>query len=107
MKFLIDECLSPSLVELGLGGGLRAEHACLSSGHDILEDHHIMRRILENNWKLVTNNAKDFRPEPGSSSLRPCYVGNSVRAGLVCLNTPFCSETGEQIYFFNSIGISS
>lgn len=102
MKFLIDECLSPSLVELAWEAGyVQSTHVC-HRGMTSWKDHHIMRRILENDWTLVTNNAKDFRPESGSSSLRPCYVGISVHAGLVCLNTPFGSAVEEQIYFFES-----
>lgn len=102
MKFLIDECLSPLLANLAWDAGyVESAHIC-RRGMDSWRDNNIMTRILESDWTLVTNNANDFRPKPGSTSLKPCYVGVSLHAGLVCLNTPFGSTLDEQIYYFKS-----
>ena len=87
MKYLIDECLSPSLVHIAKDEGFDSAHV----NHRGLRgkpDHVIMKYILDGDWTFMTNNADDFRPPPGSPSERPCYVGVDVHAGLICLNIP-------------------
>ena len=96
MKFLIDENLSPLLEIMACDAGYVQSAHVGHRGMMAWEDNKIMNRILEEDWTLVTNNADDFRPRQGSSSLKPCYVGVSLHAGLVCLNVPYRSTIVEQ-----------
>ena len=63
-------------------------------------DHKLMIRIIEQDWTLVTHNAKHFRPNPGSDSLAPCYRGQPLHAGLVCLNLPVGATRDVQLRYF-------
>ena len=92
MKFLIDECLSPTLVEIGINAGFECTHA---NYRDLrgAGDPEIFNAAIAGDWTLVTNNAKDFRPDdPASPGKKPLYVGISVHAGLICLNIPDMPE---------------
>ena len=57
MKFLIDECMSPKLAELAIEAGhFESAHV----GHRGLltwKDHRLMRKIIAEDWTLVTNNS--------------------------------------------------
>ena len=107
MKFLIDENLSPKLVDLVDS----AVHECVHAIHRGLsgkDDGKILERVLDESWTLVTNNSKDFQPRPGSKSTRPRYVGVELHAGLVCLNVPPNMPKGislefQKIYFLMAI----
>lgn len=102
MKFLIDECLSPSLVNMAWDAGYVQSAHITHRGMGSWKDYSIMKRILEENWTLVTHNANDFRPKDGSSSKKPCYVGITLHAGLVCLNMPKDSNLIEHQKYFAS-----
>ena len=65
-----------------------------------LEDHQLMPKIIAGDWTLVTWNSDDFRPPAGSTSTRPCYVGYSLHAGLVCLNLKHGSSLQDQMAYF-------
>jgi predicted nuclease of predicted toxin-antitoxin system len=77
VKFLIDECLSPALVqaahERGHGESTHITWLGLRSRKDWL----IVRRAVDAGYVLVTNNTTDF------TSL---VSRESVHAGLVCLD---------------------
>lgn len=100
MKFLIDECLSPLLARRACEAGHVESAHVMHRGMLSWKDHKIMKRILSDDWTFVTHNADDFRPRQGSSSRRPCYVGVSLHAGLVCLNLPDGSTYEDQLYYF-------
>ena len=58
-KFLIDECLHTSLVELAHAAGHAADHVTyLALGGT--KDWQLMDTILERNYTFVTNNRSDF-----------------------------------------------
>ena len=61
-----------------------------------------MRRIIDQDWTLVTRNTDDFRPPRESTSTRPCYVGEPFHAGLVCLNLPDWAREPEHRRYFSA-----
>ena len=88
MKFLIDECLSLALADKAVAAG-HVESAHVSRrGMNNWQDHRLMKPVIDDDWTLVTRNSDDFRPRRGSASQAPCYVGQPLHAGLVCLNLP-------------------
>lgn len=92
--------MSPKLAELAIEAGhFESAHV----GHRGLltwKDHRLMRKIIAEDWTLVTNNSDDFRPRPGSRSQAPHYEGLSLHAGLVCLNYPADSDREGQMKYF-------
>jgi len=75
-RFLIDECLSPDLVQLGIDAGF--ECTCIRDrGLLGAQDRRIMEFLLEEDFTLVTTNVADFLALFGTEELH---------AGLVCLS---------------------
>lgn len=66
------------------------------------KDHQLMAAIIDNDWTLVTRNSDDFRPKSGSASQAPCYVGQALHAGLICLNLPAGSGRADQRAYFEA-----
>ena len=77
MKFLIDECLSPDLVEIARGRGFGSSTHVVWLGLRSKKDWTIVRRAVEEGYVLVTNNTTDFVSLVGRED---------IHAGLVCLN---------------------
>jgi predicted nuclease of predicted toxin-antitoxin system len=75
VKFLIDECLHTSLVEVAVEGGHEATHVTYR-GLSGVQDWNLMAPIRAGAFTFVTNNAKDFRR---------LYAREDVHAGLVIL----------------------
>jgi len=68
MRFLIDECLSHTLVDIANSCGCEAHHVTrLDRGGT--EDRHLIPLILNGDFTLVTNNADDFRRLYGKVAL--------------------------------------
>jgi predicted nuclease of predicted toxin-antitoxin system len=90
VKFLIDECLHTSLVEVAVGRGHEATHVNYR-GLGGVQDWNLMAPIREGEFTFVTNNAKDFRR---------LYAREDIHAGLVILvpNVP----PGEQRELFDA-----
>ncbi|MFD2645257.1 DUF5615 family PIN-like protein [Pseudomonas japonica] len=84
-SFLIDECLSPQLAQLAHVSG-HAATSVRDRGWCGLSDREIMRRAVEFDLTLVTNNSVDFRGgnPPASGGL---FALEELHAGLVCLNS--------------------
>jgi len=84
-SFLIDECLSPQLGLLAHSSG-HAATSVRDRGWCGLPDREIMRRVVEGDLTLVTNNSVDFRgaTPPVSGGL---FALEELHAGLVCLNS--------------------
>lgn len=59
MKFLIDECLHPSLIQVAHERGHEAYHV-IYLGLQGMRDEFLMHRIREQEFTFVTNNALDF-----------------------------------------------
>ena len=77
MKFLIDECLSLDLVEIARSRGFGSSTHVVRLGLQLEKDRTIVRRAVEDDCVLVTNNTTDF------VSL---VDREDIHAGLVCLN---------------------
>lgn len=61
LRLLVDECLSPALVNVGHQHGFEAHHVvhmCWESRKDPF----LRARLIEGDFTLVTNNWRDFRP---------------------------------------------
>jgi predicted nuclease of predicted toxin-antitoxin system len=75
LRFLIDECLHPSLAEVGHAAGHEAHHVNFL-GLTSTQDHDLILRILQGDFVFVTHNAVDFRR---------LYRAQPLHAGLVVL----------------------
>lgn len=84
-RFLIDECLSPKLVRMAHLSGHQAT-SVRDRGWCGLPDREIIRRTIEGEFTLVTNNSVDFRGKnpPGPGGL---FAFEELHAGLLCINT--------------------
>ena len=86
LRLLIDECLSPSLVEAAIAAG-HFESTCLRDrGLAGLKDWEVTAFAIEHDFTLVTRNAFDFRGG-GPSSPVGLYSRQPLHAGLVCLDS--------------------
>ena len=77
MRFLIDECLHPSLTEVGHAAGHEAYHVNFL-GLASTKDHDLIPRILQGDFVFVTHNAADFRR---------LYRHQRIHAGLIIFVT--------------------
>jgi len=77
MKFLIDECLSPTLVRLAHERGYGESTHVAWLGLRSRKDWSIVRRAVDAGYVLVTNNTTDFTTLVSRETVHP---------GLVCLN---------------------
>ncbi len=78
MKFLIDECLSPTLATMARERGFEESTCVLWLGMSGQGDHTVARRAVDDGYILVTHNTGDFLP---------LYEQEDVHVGLVALNT--------------------
>lgn len=85
IKFLIDECISPTLVDDAHAAGFTESTCVRNRGLAGTKDWQLMTLVIAEDYTLVTNNSKDFRGggpgEPGG-----LHAKQSIHAGLVCLN---------------------
>jgi hypothetical protein len=102
LKFLIDECLSPELVDLARSQGHVASTCLRDQGKLGLKDWQVIRFAVENDYTLVTNNSVDFRGaghgNPGGEHARL-----SIHAGLVCLNSARSMDIDRQRDLFQLV----
>lgn len=103
LKFLIDECLSIRLAAMAVDAGHAESVHVTRRGLTGWKDHRLMKLIIDEDWTLVTRNSDDFRPRPGSASKAPCYLGQPLHAGLVCLNLPSGTGRSEQEAYFGAV----
>jgi len=73
ITFLIDENLSPALVRIANDFGFAAFHL-VHRGWSSLDDPQVLRRVLDEDLTLVTNNWDDFRPMLGREAIHPGIV---------------------------------
>jgi hypothetical protein len=100
LKLLIDECLSPELVELAVAAG-HVESSCIRDrGWLHMKDWDLMRLVVASDWTLVTHNARDFRG-PGSEAPGGHHARQDIHAGLVCLNSAFPMSLDRQHRLFS------
>ena len=81
-KFLIDENLSTSLVELAQQRGYEAAHV-VHLGLQAWKDWSLMEKVADEDWVLVTNNAVEFRGRYRGVALHPgvVFIVPNVRRG--------------------------
>ena len=90
------------LVEMAIAAGHPQSAHVMRCGMTGWKDHRLMKAIIEDDRTFVTRNSGDFRPKPGSSSQAPCYLGQTLHAGLICLNLPAGSGRREQKTYFQA-----
>ena|SRR5437870_3088952 len=73
LKFFIDECLSPILAARLNELGIDAVHP-LNVGRRGEGDHIVLKRSLDEDRMIVTENAKDFRGLIGRSQMHPGLI---------------------------------
>lgn len=73
IQFLIDENLSPRLVETANDFGYNAYHVA-HRGWSSLKDPEVLRRVLAEDLTTVTNNWIDFRPMLEREEVHPGIV---------------------------------
>ena len=99
-KLLIDECLTPELVQLAVAAG-HAESTCLRDRGLLGEkDWELMVFVTTNDYTLVTNNAYDFRGE-GVDDPGGLHAEEPIHAGLVCLGAANAMDVDKQCELFN------
>ena len=102
MKFLIDECLSPSLTGLAHRAGHGESSHVVWLKWNGLSDRALMPRIVSGDWTFVTRNAIDFRGPPHAPGSRGEYARVDLHAGLVCLNGPPAMDLAMQRELFET-----
>jgi predicted nuclease of predicted toxin-antitoxin system len=73
MRFLIDECLSPTLTTVAHEAGFAAAHV-LHRGWGGLSDVQLRTHVLREELVIVTNNGQDFRSLLGEVELHPGLI---------------------------------
>jgi predicted nuclease of predicted toxin-antitoxin system len=73
MKFLIDECLSPQLVDIARERSFESYHVA-HRGWSGLKDGQLLKHLVDEELILVTNNRDDFLALIGEVELHPGFV---------------------------------
>jgi predicted nuclease of predicted toxin-antitoxin system len=100
LKFLIDECLSPKLVDLASSRGF------VESSHVVwirkagLKDWELKKILVEADWTFVTNNSADFRGPSDQPGKTGQYANVFLHAGLICLNSDARMNQAIQVDLF-------
>lgn len=85
-RFLIDECLSPELVDLAVAAG-HVESTCVRDrGMSGTKDWKLITYVVAGDYTLVTHNSADFRGG-GPGKLGGEHAKQEIHSGLVCLNS--------------------
>jgi hypothetical protein len=86
LRFLIDECLSPELVQMAVDAG-HGESTCVRDrGLAGTKDWTLIEHVVDGDFTLVTHNSVDFRGG-GPVRLGGEHAKQPIHAGLVCLNS--------------------
>jgi hypothetical protein len=101
-KFLLDENLSPELVELAVAAGYGSSTCVRDRGLAGLPDWKLMDIVIEQDFTLVTLNNIDFR---GADPSKPggLYSKQEVHAGLVCLSADSQMDIDSQKIIFQAV----
>jgi predicted nuclease of predicted toxin-antitoxin system len=73
IQFLVDECLSPELLDVARHHGFVAYHVT-RRGWGADADPQLFAHILDEDLTFVTNNWKDFRPMVSRAELHPGVI---------------------------------
>jgi predicted nuclease of predicted toxin-antitoxin system len=88
LKFLIDECLSPSLAQLARDRGYHESFHVSWLGKAGWKDWELKDLIIGGDWTFVTRNSIDFRGPADQPGSKGQYADVPIHAGLVCINGP-------------------
>ncbi len=102
-KFLIDECLSPSLASLARERGYFESSHVTWLGKGGWKDWELKTFVLEEDWTFVTRNSADFRGVPDARGLGGQYANVRLHAGLVCINGPERMTAAIEVELFDRI----
>lgn len=100
MRLFIDECLSPSLATELNETGEHDARAPLHYGRRGEADHVVLRRCIEEDLVIVTENARDFRALVGAEEIHPGLIilpcaGRAASAALLAGAIAFLQEHGD------------
>ncbi|MBB5538811.1 DUF5615 family PIN-like protein [Rhizobium giardinii] len=101
MKLLIDECLSPRLVQLAQAAGYVLSTHIVWLGKSGWKDWELKPLILDGDWTFVTRNSVDFRGPESDPGSKGQYADVAIHAGLVCLNGPSTMDLAMQLELFD------
>jgi hypothetical protein len=87
LKLLVDENLSPTLVQLANERGFVCSHVSyLGFAGD--KDWELRDKILDGDWTFITANSPDFRGPRDAPGSKGEYADIVLHAGLICINAP-------------------
>ncbi|MGE0409948.1 MAG: DUF5615 family PIN-like protein [Amphiplicatus sp.] len=100
MRLFIDECLSPSLATELNESGEHDARAPLHYGRRGEPDHVVLRRCINEDLVIVTENARDFRALIGAEEIHPGLiilpcVGREASAALLAAAIAFLEARGD------------
>ena len=102
-KFLIDECLSPTLALLARTRGYLESSHVTWIGKGGWKDWELKTFILENDWSFVTRNSYDFRGSKDTPGVGGQYSDVHLHAGLVCINGPDLVNASTEAALFGEV----
>ncbi|PUE06234.1 hypothetical protein B9Z51_15535 [Limnohabitans sp. T6-5] len=95
LRFLIDECLSPELVQMAVKAGHNESTCVRDRGLSGTKDWKLIEHVVAGDFTLVTHNAIDFRGA-GVGMLGGEHAKQAIHAGLVCLNSEYTMDLQRQ-----------
>ncbi len=99
LRLLIDECLTPELVQLAVEAG-HLESTCVRDrGWAGTKDWELIEHAVAGDYTLVTHNAVDFRGA-GPADLGGEHARQPIHAGLICLNSVHVMDLNRQRVLF-------
>ena len=103
MRFLVDECLSPRLVQLAQEKGYGESTHVVWRKLAGKKDWELKPFIMDGDWTFVTRNSIDFRGPASNPGSRGQYADIAIHAGLVGLNGPEGMNVDVQLELFEQV----
>lgn len=102
LKLLIDECLSPELVDMAIAAGYMGSTCVRDRGLAGAKDWQLIEFAVGEDFTLVTHNSADFR---GRIAGKPggLHAKQSIHAGLICLNSVHVMHLNRQRDLFDLV----
>jgi hypothetical protein len=102
LRLLIDENLSPTLVQLAMKRGFVCSHVSyLGFAGD--KDWELKAKILDGDWTFITANSPDFRGPREAPGTAGEYADVALHPGLICINASGGTNRALQHALMNSI----
>ncbi len=99
LRFLMDECLTPELVQMAVDAGHVESTCARDRGLAGIKDWQLIEFVVQHDFTLVTHNAVDFRGG-GQGQLGGEHARQPIHAGLVCLNSVYPLDLQRQRALF-------